>query len=537
MDELIQEVTELFDSILNKISNEHAENQEFLRIHSLFKEFSCNRIFKSGNHNAGKCVLEYMIKYLKKLKKLGENSQISKKNQKKKIIINLEKLKYLIERIELSFNIAIDDFNCLSDDHERKIALKQITTTIYVENKEKMHKLYKDMNNKAKIFRAVMYKTLKYNQSTSRDLMTGWLIIYYSIFAKKKANLLAKLARAEINAEKLASLWKLIDSKIGVKAISKAFFPIKINTMIFIPRLVNNVLDLTYNKIHQEDSIKPETNFTFTQDSEDSRIPVRILSSIPINKLATNNKKLNQSSFSNEYHQFEKIIIHIHGGGFIAMSTLFYQTYTRAWANNLNIPVFSIEYRLAPEYKFPAGLDDVWQVYTWIVENAHKYIGIEPKQIILVGDSAGANLAAALILKAISVGYRVPDGLYMVFPCLNLNEDYFSTRVLLSLEDNKVIFKCFRAMIDNYIPDNFSAENYLISPALAPQDLLGKFPKTEMLIPLKDPLAHDSFRFAEKLLNANVDLHITEYPELSHGGLPYKQFPNEITEGLKKLLT
>ena len=239
----------------------------------------------------------------------------------------------------------------------------------------------------------------------------------------------------------------------------------------------------------------------------------------------------------NQDHQFEKIIIFIHGGAFIALSSYYYQQFTNMWANELNIPVFSIDYRLAPEHKFPAGLDDVWQVYTWIVENAHKYIGIEPKQIILVGDSAGANLAAALILKAISVGYRVPDGLYMVFPCLNLNEDYFSTRVLLSLEDNKVIFKCFRAMIDNYIPDNFSAENYLISPALAPQDLLGKFPKTEMLIPLKDPLAHDSFRFAEKLLNANVDLHITEYPELSHGGLPYKQFPNEITEGLKKLLT
>jgi hormone-sensitive lipase len=54
------------------------------------------------------------------------------------------------------------------------------------------------------------------------------------------------------------------------------------------------------------------------------------------------------------------IVIHVHGGGFVAMSSGSHQSYTRMWANDLNIPIFSIDYRLSPAYDFPAALNDVW---------------------------------------------------------------------------------------------------------------------------------------------------------------------------------
>ena len=539
MEELIQEISELFDSILMSFSNEQTQIQEFLKIHSLFKDSDLKVLFESGNHYAGGCVLNQVLKYLKKLKKVVTNpNQKLNKDLKKKIFINIEKLKFLMGHIKASFQLANDDLICLSNDHERKIALKKITTTVYVKNKEEVEQLAESMNNKSNIIKAVIYKTQKYNKSVSRNLMAGWLVIYYSIFASKKIKILAKVLRAEMDSEKLALFWKLIDSKLLSKIISKEFSPIKVNTLIFIPRLSNSVLDLTISEItnnNQKESISPEINFTYAQNSESSRIPVRILSSIPINKLNKGNKGLNNFSLNNEDHQFEKIIIHVHGGGFIAMSTYYYQVHTRIWANELNIPIFSIDYRLAPEHKFPAGLDDVWQVYTWIVENAHKYIGIQPKQIILVGDSAGGNLIIGITLKAISIGYRVPDSVCLMFPCANLDENYFSTGILISLEDRILPYKNFQAIKDNYIPDNFSVQNYFLSPIFAPQEYIAKFPKTEMLITLKDPLAQDTTRFAERLLQANVDIHISEYPELSHGALSYKQFPYDVIEALKKL--
>jgi len=54
------------------------------------------------------------------------------------------------------------------------------------------------------------------------------------------------------------------------------------------------------------------------------------------------------------------MIIHIHGGGFVAMSSGSHQNYTRIWANETGVPVFSIDYRLAPKWVFPAALNDAW---------------------------------------------------------------------------------------------------------------------------------------------------------------------------------
>lgn len=74
--------------------------------------------------------------------------------------------------------------------------------------------------------------------------------------------------------------------------------------------------------------------------------------------------------------ELQEIIIHIHGGGFVSMSSGSHQNYTRRWANMLKRPVFSIDYRLAPEYPFPAALDDCWQFYNWIVAFGKDLLGI-----------------------------------------------------------------------------------------------------------------------------------------------------------------
>lgn len=59
-------------------------------------------------------------------------------------------------------------------------------------------------------------------------------------------------------------------------------------------------------------------------------------------------------------HVFDTIIVHIHGGGFIAMSSGSHQSYTRLWAKQLRVPVFSVDYSLAPQHPYPEALNDCW---------------------------------------------------------------------------------------------------------------------------------------------------------------------------------
>ena len=67
------------------------------------------------------------------------------------------------------------------------------------------------------------------------------------------------------------------------------------------------------------------------------------------------------------------VIFHIHGGGFISMSSFIHQTYTRAWANNLQVPIVSVDYGKAPEHPFPEGLKDCFEAYLWTLNSMKQF--------------------------------------------------------------------------------------------------------------------------------------------------------------------
>lgn len=92
----------------------------------------------------------------------------------------------------------------------------------------------------------------------------------------------------------------------------------------------------------------------------------------------------------------DTIVLHMHGGGFLALSSRSMQIYTRRWARDLRVPVFSIDYRMPSEHRFPTAPNDCLTVYKFLLRHIHKYINVNPKKIIIAGDSAGGNLAFAL---------------------------------------------------------------------------------------------------------------------------------------------
>lgn len=110
------------------------------------------------------------------------------------------------------------------------------------------------------------------------------------------------------------------------------------------------------------------------------------------------------------------LIIHIHGGGFIAMSPSSHENYLRKWVNALEVPLISIDYRLAPENPYPKALDDVYQAYMWAIKYAEDVLQIKVDKIILAGDSAGGNLVLALNYLLILKNKRQPTALFLAYP-------------------------------------------------------------------------------------------------------------------------
>ena len=105
------------------------------------------------------------------------------------------------------------------------------------------------------------------------------------------------------------------------------------------------------------------------------------------------------------------------------------------WANQLEIPVFSVDYRLSPASKFPDALNDCWQAYFWLLEQGEKHFGIPINEIILAGDSAGGNLIAALSLLCIKKNYKKPLAVVMSYPATYVSSKKFVPSLLLSLDD------------------------------------------------------------------------------------------------------
>ncbi|KAL3095378.1 hypothetical protein niasHS_007477 [Heterodera schachtii] len=109
------------------------------------------------------------------------------------------------------------------------------------------------------------------------------------------------------------------------------------------------------------------------------------------------------------------LVIHCHGGGYVATSSKSHENYLRLWAKSLNCPIVSIDYSLAPEHPFPRPTEEVLYVYAWILNNPEKF-GWTGSRICMVGDSAGGNLIVSVNLKLVELGVkRIPDGLVPIY--------------------------------------------------------------------------------------------------------------------------
>ncbi|KAM3858603.1 lipase, hormone-sensitive a [Diretmus argenteus] len=141
------------------------------------------------------------------------------------------------------------------------------------------------------------------------------------------------------------------------------------------------------------------------------------------------------------------LLIHFHGGGFVAQTSKSHEYYLRSWSKDLNVPILSVDYSLSPEAPFPRALEECFYAYSWALKNCH-LLGSTAERVCLAGDSAGGNLCITVSMKAIASGIRVPDGIMAAYPATLLTTDASPSRLLTLIDPVLplgVLAKCLNA--------------------------------------------------------------------------------------------
>ncbi|TNF66993.1 MAG: alpha/beta hydrolase [Gammaproteobacteria bacterium] len=212
----------------------------------------------------------------------------------------------------------------------------------------------------------------------------------------------------------------------------------------------------------------------------------------------------------------DNIILFIHGGGWSLGSIDTYQLICDYLADESKSQVLSIDYRLAPEHKFPAALEDAIDSYHWLVKNAVS-LNAKPDQIIVIGDSAGGNITATLAHLTKNELMK-PKAQVLWYPAVDADYNYPSKKTytdsIYMLDRNWLEWfysNYARSDADRYLP-NFSPiyfENFdHLPPAL-------------IILPELDPLHDEGIAYAEKLKENNNIVTVKTYKQMVHGFIGY----------------
>jgi acetyl esterase/lipase len=204
-------------------------------------------------------------------------------------------------------------------------------------------------------------------------------------------------------------------------------------------------------------------------------------------------------------------LIYFHGGGLVAGSVETHDCIARALAHAGMVRVISIDYRLAPEHRFPAALDDAEAAMRHISDHAAQF-GLDPARLGVCGDSAGATLAAATCQAAARAGGPPLALQLLLCPILDYSRITASKRELASG------YLIDQATLDHdlmhYLPADIGAGNPKVSPLLAAN--LAGMPRTLIHTAEFDPLRDEGRNYFERLTQAGNGVSYTCHPGMIH---------------------
>jgi len=197
------------------------------------------------------------------------------------------------------------------------------------------------------------------------------------------------------------------------------------------------------------------------------------------------------------------VVVYFHGGGWVIGSLDTHDGLCRALANRAGCRVAAVDYRLAPEHRFPAAVDDSWAVTRWAFE--------QTTPVAVAGDSAGGNLAAVMALRARDAGFRLAAQV-LVYPVLDHDLDRPSYRA--KADGYGLTRAGMRWFWDHYLGGADGA--HPDASPLRAQSVAG-IAGGLVVVCEHDPLRDEGVAYADRLREAGVPVRLSEYAGMIHG--------------------
>ena len=241
----------------------------------------------------------------------------------------------------------------------------------------------------------------------------------------------------------------------------------------------------------------------------------------PNNKVVTKDHQVSVGSENILVRQYtplenaetQNALVYFHGGGWVIGSVETHNELCESLCLKLGFKIFSVDYRLSPEYKYPTPFNDCLAAYNWVLDNSAN-LQIKENNISVGGDSAGGNLAAAICLKQQEEGRPLPRAQLLIYPVTDLQ---FQTQSIQ--EDCAEGFMLTKAAMEwfseQYLESKDSVMDPLVSPLLA--NSLQGLPPAVLVTAGFDPLRDEGNAYAEELKNSGVKVFHKEYPSYIHG--------------------
>ncbi len=208
------------------------------------------------------------------------------------------------------------------------------------------------------------------------------------------------------------------------------------------------------------------------------------------------------------------VLVWYHGGGFVIGSLDTHDSACRRLATLGDCMVVSVDYRLAPEWKFPAGVDDSFAALKWISAHATE-IGADPARIAVGGDSAGGNLATVCALLARNAGAPKVAFQLLFYPCIAPEPETpshykFADGYILTRQTITWFYKL-------YLKSPKDTQDFRFGPLIT--DDLSQLPPAFILVAGYDPLRDEGVQYATRLVEAGNAVTLVNMPGMVHGFL------------------
>ncbi len=206
-------------------------------------------------------------------------------------------------------------------------------------------------------------------------------------------------------------------------------------------------------------------------------------------------------------------VLFFHGGGWVMGSLSTHDGLCRRLASRTHLPVIAVDYRLAPEHPYPVAIDDSRNAMRWLLDAGNDH-GLDVTQVVLVGDSAGGQLAAVLANENAATAGPLPVvGQVLMYPMVDLT---MSSPSYQRVTDGfPLVADTIAWFADQYLPEYVDRSAPDISPMMT--QLPGGLPPTYVITVDNDPLVDEGAAYAAALARAGTEVLYQHLPGYAHG--------------------